>query len=228
MPVAGWMLVLVAAAALIVTAALVDRRGGGRYALRRRFGPEYDRAVAEFGNRRAAHRHLLAVAERRDTLTLVTLSEQERAAFLRRWQGLQGRFVDDPGGVTRQADGLVSEVMRARGYPEGSFRERVELLSVDHPQLAQTYRRAHADAHADAGAAPGGRPDTETLRQALLRLRDLFNRLLGPTSKPAAATSATATATPPAAARPASPSGKSGPASSGDPPASASAISPAG
>ncbi|MCK9876419.1 hypothetical protein MXD59_11650 [Frankia sp. Ag45/Mut15] len=203
MPVAGWVLLVTVAVALIVTAALVDRRGGGRVALRRRFGPEYDRAVAELGSRRAAHRHLLAVAERRDTLTLVALTEAERTAFVRRWQGLQSRFVDDPGGITRQADELVSEVMRARGYPQGDVRERAELLGVDHPELAQAYRQAHTDAQAGA--------DTEKLRQALLRLRDLFHRLLGPAP------------TPPPAAQAASSPGQPKPSSGSDGPKDAQA-----
>ncbi|CAO5169379.1 putative secreted protein [Frankia sp. AiPs1] len=199
MSVAGWTLLAIAAAVLIVTAALVDRRGGGGPALRRRFGPEYDRAVAEFGSRGAAHRHLLAVAERRDALTLAPLTEADRTAFARRWQAVQSRFVDDPLDATRKAGTLVGEVMSARGYPDGDVRQRAELLSVDHPELAVAYRQAHISArsatgpgNADGKSGPGGRNggtggnervDTEDLRRAFVHFRELFDRLAGPASR---------------------------------------------
>ncbi|SNQ46883.1 putative secreted protein [Frankia canadensis] len=171
----GWILLMVCAAATITLAALADRRGGGRLALRRRFGPEYDRAVARHRDRRAAERHLTSIAEKRDALTLTPLSQPEREVYAARWETLQTRFVDDPTGATHQADMLIAAVMHSRGYPPTDAAERADLLAADHPQLAISYREAHAG----AAGGDGRPPDTERLRMAFVRYRDLFDRLCG-------------------------------------------------
>ena len=44
-----------------------------------------------------------------------------------------------PGAVT-EADRLVQDVMKARGYPVADFDQRVEDISSDHPHLVQNYR----------------------------------------------------------------------------------------
>ena len=64
--------------------------------------------------------------------------------------------------------------MRARGYPVEDFERRVEDLSVDHANVVQHYRAAHALAEANRS----GRADTEELRQALVHYRALFSELL--------------------------------------------------
>jgi hypothetical protein len=44
----------------------------------------------------------------------------------------------------RQADGLVTEVMRERGYPMDDFDDQVELSSVEHPEIVEHHWRAHS------------------------------------------------------------------------------------
>jgi hypothetical protein len=180
----GWILLVTCALAVVCAAALLDRRGG-RLALRRRFGPEYDRAVAEHGGRRAAERRLAHIVDQRDALAITPLSEADRAAFTTRWRTLQGRFVDDPAGATTEADALVADVMRSRGYPAVGFAERAELLSADHPGLVAGYREAHEWSGADPDHdGAGARPDTERLRSAFVRYRDLFDELVGTDDAP--------------------------------------------
>jgi hypothetical protein len=171
----GWILLLACAATAVTVAAVADRRGGGRVALRRRFGSEYDRAVVDHGDRRAAERYLTQIIEKRNALTLTPLSQPEREVFAARWETLQTRFVDDPPGATHQADALITEVMRSRGYPATAFAERAYLLAADDPALAAGYRDAHANA--TRGGDAGQPPDTERLRTAFVRYRGLFDRL---------------------------------------------------
>jgi hypothetical protein len=65
--------------------------------------------------------------------------------------------------------------MSDRGYPTDDFEQRVSDLSVDHPQVVEDYRAAHATAE----ASERGDATTEDLRQAMILYRSLFNALLG-------------------------------------------------
>ncbi len=175
----GWVVLVICAMTLVGAASLLDRRGG-RAALRRRFGPEYDRVVAERGGRRAADRYLTDITERRDALTITTLSENERKAFTDRWTKLQSSFVDDPVDATSKADFLVTDVLRSRGYPADSFDECAELLGADHPRLVGSYREARRLATVKSPPGSNGLPpDTERLRSAFVRYRELFGELVG-------------------------------------------------
>jgi hypothetical protein len=102
------------------------------------------------------------------------LTAPERDRFAQEWQHTQAMFVDDPSGSIREADRLVCEAMRARGYPMTDFERRAEDLSVDHPMVVKNYRAAHdiADRSARREAS------TEDLRQDLVYYRDLFDELL--------------------------------------------------
>jgi hypothetical protein len=71
-------------------------------------------------------------------------------------------------------NGLVCDLMKARGYPMSEFENRAEDLSVDHPHVVRNYRAAHAIAL----RREKGEVDTEDLRQALIYYRDLFDDLL--------------------------------------------------
>jgi FtsZ-interacting cell division protein ZipA len=139
-----------------------------------RFGPEYDRAVERYGSRARAEDELLARQHRMEKVHIRRLTEADRDQFSARWQQTQAHFVDDPPGTIHDADRLVCEVMRARGYPVSDFEQQAEDLSVDHPLVIKNYRLAHEIAlRQEAGEA-----NTEDLRQALVRYRDLFDELL--------------------------------------------------
>ncbi|WP_261575715.1 hypothetical protein [Frankia gtarii] len=179
----GWILLVICAVAVLGSVMLLGQRDSRRARLQQRFGPEYDRVLAEHADRRSAERQLRQIAERRDALTINPLTQADRATYTVRWETLQTRFVDDPAEATSLADALVGEVMRARGYPAGSFAERAELLSADHPRVVAGYREAHqrTTAKPDGKSAPGRR-DTESLRSAFVRYREVFNQLVGSNS----------------------------------------------
>ncbi len=143
--------------------------------LRRKFGPEYDHAVREFGARSKAEGALAARQKRMERIHIHSLSPEERDRFADEWHSVQSRFVDDPPGSIQEADRLVNQVMQARGYPMAEFERRAEDLSVEHPHVVRNYRAAHAIAlRRDKGEA-----STEDLRKALVYYRDLFDELLG-------------------------------------------------
>ena len=64
--------------------------------------------------------------------------------------------------------------MRERGYPVSDFDQRVGDISVDHPQLVQSYRSAREIALRHQR----GEASTEDLRRALVHYRALFDELL--------------------------------------------------
>lgn len=166
------LIVVVVILALAVIAAIVwqQRR---RSQLQQRFGPEYDRTVAQT-DRRTAERDLSERAQRRDRLDIRPLPSAERQAFADRWRDTQELFVDRPPVAVRQADALVAEVMNRRGYPVGDFDQQAQLVSVDHPQVVEEYRAAHdISLLNDRDEAT-----TEQLREAMVHYRALFADLL--------------------------------------------------
>jgi hypothetical protein len=169
-------IIALAIVAIVIVAALVTqrRRRARSVELRRQFGPEYDRAVAELGTRNKAERALIARARRVHHFRFHELGAADRRRFEATWSRIQGQFVDDPAVAVTSANQLISEVMRARGYPTDDFEQRVEDLSVNYPSVVQHYRAAHAL----SASARGGQISTEDLRQAVVQYRVLFAELL--------------------------------------------------
>jgi len=142
--------------------------------LQSQFGPEYDRVLEEHGDRKQAESDLAARRQHVEKLYIRPLSADERDRFSDEWRATQADFVDDPVAAINQADTLVSEVMKVRGYPTTDFDERAADISVDHPKVVDNYRAAHAIAE----ASENGDADTEELRQGLVHYRALFDELL--------------------------------------------------
>jgi hypothetical protein len=170
------LIVVLVALGVIVLAGLIywgitNRR---RSRLRQRFGPEYDRMVEQRGARRGVESELAAREKRRKRLDIRPLEPEARDEFARRWRDTQARFVDEPGPAVAEADGLVQEVMRERGYPVDEFSQREADLSVDHPTVLEHYRAAHGISLARSQ----GQATTEDLRQAMVHYRTLFEELL--------------------------------------------------
>lgn len=165
--------VVVAAIALIAWRWLSGRRSER---LRSRFGPEYDRTVAATGSERAAERDLTSREKRREELEIRPLPEAARRRYSEQWRDLQGRFVDAPEATVAGAHALVLAVMSERGYPVTEFDQRAADVSVDHPQVVENYRAAHALTQRSAD----GVASTEELRQAVQLYRTLFDDLLAP------------------------------------------------
>ena len=150
--------------------------------LRERFGPEYDRTVREVGDVRKAEASLAARAKRVEAFHIRPLNPDEADRYTAAWQRVQNQFVDDPGRAITEADKLVGEVMTARGYPVGEFDQRVEDVSVDHPDVVMNYRAAREIAVQHGQ----GRANTEDLRQAMVHYRSLFRDLLAGVDVPVA------------------------------------------
>jgi hypothetical protein len=178
----AWVWILIAAAvvviALIAFAAWTRQRARHRSArLRGRFGPEYGHVVEDDSRRgrREGEAELLRREERHDELDLHELNPQTRARYAREWDDLQRRFVDTPDHSVSEAEQLLTAVMSDRGYPVGDeFEEHADLVSVDHPQLVQNFR----DAHAVYERSQRREAETEEMRRSLLSYRALFEELL--------------------------------------------------
>jgi len=155
----------------IVIAALGTRRSRS---LQDRFGPEYDRTVDKTGGRREAEHELREREKRYEELELRPLSQATREHYLQQWQATQSRFVDDPAGAVAEADDLVQQVMRDRGYPVEDFEQRAADISVEHPDLVEKYRTANGIAR----ASERGEASTDDLRHSVRHYRALFVELL--------------------------------------------------
>jgi hypothetical protein len=177
MPVWGWVLiaaaiVVIAAVAIIVTRSANSRKRTER--LKERFGPEYERTVGEAGEQSAAEDELAARERKRDKLDIVPLSPGAREKYADSWRTVQTAFVDNPSSAVGDADRLVTQVMRDRGYPIDDFDQRAADISVDHPKVVENYRTAHSiyllQEEGDVG--------TEDQREAFVHYRALFEKLL--------------------------------------------------
>jgi hypothetical protein len=177
MPVWGWILiaaaiVVIAAVAIIVTRSANSRKRTER--LKERFGPEYERTVGEAGEQSAAEDELAARERKRDKLDIVPLSPGAREKYADSWRTVQTAFVDNPSSAVGDADRLVTQVMRDRGYPIDDFDQRAADISVDHPKVVENYRTAHSiyllQEEGDVG--------TEDQREAFVHYRALFEKLL--------------------------------------------------
>ncbi len=170
-----WVLiaVLVIAALAVVGWSLGRRRRSTR--LKEHFGPEYERTVGELGEQRAAEADLVAREKKRKKLDIVDLTPEARQEHMATWQMVQTDFVDAPPDAVGRAERLVTRVMRERGYPIDDFDQRAADISVDHPDIVENYRGAHAIYQSQRG----GEINTEDARQAFVHYRALFDRLLG-------------------------------------------------
>jgi hypothetical protein len=197
------IIVIVAAIVVIAIVALALMRARRTQTLRGRFGPEYDRTVSDADSRRRAERDLQQRAARRDELNIRELSPAAASRYQQLWSTVQQNFVDAPIPAVAEAQQLVTSVMRERGYPTADADERESMLSVDHAEVMDEYRRATAiERRSQTGAAT-----TEDLRQAMQHYRTLFERLLGD--------AATTTTDPAAETYPPGTAGTAGPGTTG-------------
>ncbi len=158
---------------LVLAVGAATRRRGRRQ-LQQQFGPEYERTVAATGGEKRADAQLRDRMDERERLQLRPLSRVDRDAFSQEWRGIQGRFVDAPDDSLVQADGLLTRVMSESGYPVEDFDRQADLISVDHADLVDNYRKARIV----RDASLQGPTETEQQRRALLAYRALFSQLL--------------------------------------------------
>jgi hypothetical protein len=174
MPSWGWVLIAIGILVVLGLLAWSSYTTRRRKGLQDRFGPEYDRTVADAPTRREAEADLSEREKRRDELELRPLPADSRDHYASRWHNTQAKFVDAPEDAVSDADALIQEVMRERGYPVEDFDQRSADLSVDHPEVISNYRAAHGISVSNER----GKASTEDLRTAMVHYRALFVELL--------------------------------------------------
>jgi hypothetical protein len=173
-PTWGWIVIAIAAVVVLAAIAWSAYSNRRRKGLQERFGSEYDHTVADAPSRREAESELAEREKRRDELEIRPLEPQTRDRYASEWHNTQAKFVDDPQTAVGDADRLIQQVMRDRGYPVEDFDQRAADLSVDHPEVISNYRAAHGISIANER----GNASTENLRTAMVHYRELFEELL--------------------------------------------------
>jgi hypothetical protein len=172
-----WQIAAIAIAGAVILVAIafwiLNRRRTQH--LRSHFGPEYNRTIAETGSRRAAEAELARREERVRNLEIRPLSDSDKQRFREQWVACQAQFVDDPAGAVHAADGLLTDVLRARGYAADNPHDRISDISAAYPRHATRYRFAEdlVTRHRH------GQGSTEDLRRAFVHYRALFDEILG-------------------------------------------------
>jgi hypothetical protein len=166
------ILTLVVVAVLGVAAVVIEQQRSAM--LRRRFGPEYQRALDVHGDRRAAEAALREQIKRRKSVELLDLTPASAERYKGQWRAVQAGFVDDPKGSVASARTLVEQLIVERGYRDAEAAEvgagdRMELVAIDHPQLVAEYREA-------GRVSPDASLDE--LRATFIHYRDLFEAVL--------------------------------------------------
>lgn len=164
---------------IAVLAAIAIARRARSSRLQHRFGREYDRVARDRGGRAAGERELARREERIKKFRLQELPPGARDRYGEEWRRVQARFVDEPAAALAEADALIANVMRDRGYPAADFEQRAEDLSPDHARTLDDYRAAHDIAVRNEA----GKADTEDLRRAMVHYRKLFDELVGVTER---------------------------------------------
>lgn len=178
-----WVIILIVVVIVAVAATYVITTRVRSAQLKKRFGPEYDRAVESSGDRKDAESELRDIAKRRDRYEIVPLDASRRRHYAAEWEKVQRTFVDQPGTAVVAADELIASAMAERGYPVERFDDRADMVSADHPEVVTHYRTAHAIRRRGTDAT------TEELREAFVHYRALFDQMLsddgGATEEPA-------------------------------------------
>ena len=165
---------VVIVAAAVIAVLYMGKHRNSTAVLRKKFGPEYDRAVREQGSERKAEAKLADREKRVEKLNIRDLDAMEFERFSKQWESVQSRFIDSPKGAVAEADDLVSSLMKVRGYPVSDFDQRAADISVDHPRVVENYRSAHEI------ALRVGKTETATeeLRTAMIHYRWLIEELM--------------------------------------------------
>ena len=85
-----WVLVAILAIALVAAVVVLVRQRRSQQ-LQQGFGPEYDRTIAETGDRRAAERDLAERRDRRSALEIRELDPDARDRYAERWRATSAR-----------------------------------------------------------------------------------------------------------------------------------------
>ncbi len=168
------VIAIIIVAVIIIGAVALARRNRSK-SLQNRFGPEYERTVRESGGSRTeAERELARRQERVKRMHIEELPAGAKTRYTEEWRTVQTRFVDQPKAALINADHLIANVMRDRGYTVDNYDQTLADLSPDHPNVLQNYRTAHDITR----RSETGEVTTEDLRQAMVHYRSLFDDLV--------------------------------------------------
>ena len=170
-----WIAIAAVGALAVIGMIMVGVRRSRTDRLQKHFGAEYDRTIEATGDRAAAERVLAHRTEEVKSFNIQPLTAMQRDRYRADWKGVEAHFVERPTTAVIEADELIVDVMRTRGYPIADFEQQAARLSVEHPNVVEHYRAGHAAIDVPAG----GTPSTEDLRQAMLHYSALFQDLVG-------------------------------------------------
>ncbi|MGN6793950.1 MAG: hypothetical protein ACTHJW_16305 [Streptosporangiaceae bacterium] len=172
---AGAAIAIIVVIVIIIVVAAISIAAAKRRRLKERFGPEYDRMVADQQSQRKAEAELASRQRWVRKLDIRPLTAAARTEYIAQWASIQERFVDHPASAVSQAQQLVTAVLQDRGYPTEGFEQILADLSVEHARNLEHYREAHAISESSAN----GSASTEDMRQAMIHYREMFDDLLG-------------------------------------------------
>lgn len=170
--IAAAVVVVLVVAGLLAWAASRRRRTAQ---MAERYGEHYQRVVEEQGSQAKAEKELRLREKRFEKANIRDLSPADRERYGSLWRSVQARFVDSPAAAVAEADTLVGEVMRLRGYPAADLEQRLADVAIGHPSLVDHYR----DACDIAYRSRTNKASTEDLRRAMVHYRTLFDELVG-------------------------------------------------
>jgi hypothetical protein len=177
MPERNIVLIVAAVAVVLLLAGFVawsSARRRRRQQIADRYGAHFDRAVEQHGSPAQAAKELKQREKLFEKANIRDLSPADRERYSALWRSVQGRFVDSPASAVAEADTLVGEVMRLRGYPAADLDQRLADVALGHPNLVEHYREACDIAYRSRTE----KADTEDLRRAMVHYRALFEDLL--------------------------------------------------
>lgn len=175
------VLYIVIAVAVLLVGLLIagivrsTQRRRERERLQERYGSEYDRTVAAHGSKRAAVADLKEREQQREAMELRDLNPADLTLVRKNMAVAQYRFVENPADSMRLTRDVLTEVLRAKGYPVTDGDTASRVFSVDHPDHAATVR---------ATLGSDRVTDVDTLRQHFLQARATIADITGTTFGP--------------------------------------------
>ena len=122
------ILTLVVVALLGIAAVVIEKQRSAM--LRRRFGPEYQRALDEHGDRRSAEAALRERIKRRRSVELIDLTPASAERYKAQWRAVQAGFVDDPKGSVASARTLVEQLADKWDPTQYTDEYRANLMKI--------------------------------------------------------------------------------------------------
>jgi hypothetical protein len=144
-------------------------------ALRRRFGPEYQRAVEQHGGDvKAARKELSERLYRYGDLPLKSLETTTRERYRTQWADIHLRWLNAPAEAVLEAESLIGRLAADRGFPSGDGKQLMEALSVRYAWQVGGLRRLCAA----AARVRAGEEKTVDLRGVLSGAQGIFEQLV--------------------------------------------------